>query len=74
MAAVSLNISTQGQEYETELNVQGTVIGRSAKNDVVLDNVEVSRQHARIFRDPFHRWIIEDLKSRNGPCCYAQEL
>ena len=66
MAAVSLNISTQGQEYETELNVQGTVIGRSAKNDVVLDNVEVSRQHARIFRDPFHRWIIEDLNSRNG--------
>ncbi len=66
MATVSLNISTQGQECEAELNVQGTVIGRSAKNDLVLDNVEVSRRHARIFRDPFHRWIIEDLESRNG--------
>ncbi|MBN1845766.1 MAG: SpoIIE family protein phosphatase [Sedimentisphaerales bacterium] len=63
-----MRISIKGpdQAWQAELLAQGTLIGRSAKNDLVLDNAEVSRRHARIFRDPFQRWIIEDLGSRNG--------
>lgn len=32
----------------------------------MLDHNSVSRHHARIFCDPFGRWIIEDLQSQNG--------
>ena len=40
-------------------------IGRSRKNDIVIDNRAVSRKHARIYREG-PRFIIEDLKSLNG--------
>jgi phosphoserine phosphatase RsbU/P len=66
VTSVRMSIQAQNQAWESDLNPQGMLIGRSAKNDLVLDNVEVSRRHARIFCDPFHRWIIEDLDSRNG--------
>jgi pSer/pThr/pTyr-binding forkhead associated (FHA) protein len=44
----------------------GTIIGRSDSCDVVLDDLQVSRAHARVFQDPFDRWIVEDLHSHNG--------
>ena len=44
----------------------GTLIGRGDDCGVLLDHPQVSRHHARIFRDPFGRWIVEDLDSRNG--------
>jgi len=40
-------------------------IGRSGKNDIVIDNMAVSRKHARIYREG-PRFIVEDLKSLNG--------
>ena len=42
------------------------VIGRAADADVRLDRNTVSRHHAELFRDPFGRWWVRDLKSRNG--------
>src|SRR5579864_5783922 len=42
------------------------VIGRAADADVRLDRNTVSRYHAELFRDPFGRWWIRDLGSRNG--------
>jgi sigma-B regulation protein RsbU (phosphoserine phosphatase) len=42
------------------------VIGRTAGSQVHLDSDRVSRQHAELFRDPFGRWWIHDLGSRNG--------
>lgn len=42
------------------------IIGRSADCDIRLDKTTVSRQHAELFRDPFGRWWIRDLGSRNG--------
>jgi pSer/pThr/pTyr-binding forkhead associated (FHA) protein len=40
-------------------------IGRSSKNDIVVDNMAVSRKHARIYQEG-PRFIVEDLKSLNG--------
>ncbi len=40
-------------------------IGRSGKNDIVIDNMAVSRKHARVYREG-PRFIVEDLKSLNG--------
>ncbi len=51
---------------EILLGPKGATLGRSPDCDIVLDHSNISRLHARIFRDPFGRWIIEDLESQNG--------
>jgi sigma-B regulation protein RsbU (phosphoserine phosphatase) len=45
---------------------EGAIIGRIPSCDIVLADRQVSREHARLYRDPFDRWILEDLGSRNG--------
>ncbi len=40
-------------------------IGRVGKNDIKIENLAVSRQHAKIIQDGA-RYIIEDLNSLNG--------
>lgn len=42
------------------------LIGRSEKAHVLLDSKRISRLHAEIYRDPFGRWWVRDLESRNG--------
>src|SRR5688500_19860935 len=42
------------------------VVGRAPDAQVRLDRPTVSRQHAEIVCDPFGRWLIRDLESRNG--------
>ena len=42
------------------------VVGRSADVEVTLPANTVSREHAEIFADPFGRWWVRDLGSRNG--------
>ena len=66
MATAVLTIVGHGKTRQVELDPKGTIIGRSTECDVVLECEDVSRKHARMFRDPFGRWIIEDLGSRNG--------
>jgi pSer/pThr/pTyr-binding forkhead associated (FHA) protein len=44
---------------------KGSIIGRSHSCDIALDDVGVSRQHARVI--PVARgWAIEDMGSTNG--------
>lgn len=66
MANVTLKISGHGKTWRASLSTQGTIIGRSNQCDILLESEDVSRKHARIFQDPFERWIIEDLGSHNG--------
>ena len=42
------------------------IIGRAAESQIHLDRGTVSRQHAEVLCDPFGRWWIRDLGSRNG--------
>jgi serine phosphatase RsbU (regulator of sigma subunit) len=42
------------------------LIGRDAGSDLRLDASTISRRHAEMFLDPFGRWWIRDLGSRNG--------
>jgi pSer/pThr/pTyr-binding forkhead associated (FHA) protein len=51
------------REIETE-NTKIT-IGRTASNDIQVDNVAVSAHHARIVKDGRY-YVIEDLNSTNG--------
>jgi sigma-B regulation protein RsbU (phosphoserine phosphatase) len=66
MATEMLKITGRGKTQQVEPNAKNTVIGRSPRCDVVIESPDVSREHARIFQDPFGRWIIEDLGSSNG--------
>jgi pSer/pThr/pTyr-binding forkhead associated (FHA) protein len=50
---------------EVPLDRPTITIGRSGKNDIVVDNMAVSRKHARIYQEG-PRFIVEDLKSLNG--------
>ena len=65
-AKVTLRVSGEGEDREVSLAGGGVLIGRGAGCDVLLKSEKVSRRHARLFEDPFGRWIVEDLGSRNG--------
>ncbi len=66
MARTELIISGMGKQERITLNPKGMTIGRGENCDIVLDHSMVSRLHARIFQDPFGRWIVEDMDSQNG--------
>jgi len=49
-------------------------IGRLADVQIPLDDGSVSRRHAEIFHDPFDRWWVRDLGSRNGTYVNGQSV
>jgi len=50
---------------ELKIDQDEVIIGRDSGNDVQIDNVAVSREHAKIIRDQNY-YFIEDLNSTNG--------
>jgi hypothetical protein len=55
-----------GREGETiDLDIDVLTVGRSPHSDLFLDDVTVSRHHARVLRDEGGFWV-EDLNSLNG--------
>jgi len=58
--------SENGDKQTILLQPAGVLIGRGADCTVHLKSAAVSRHHARIFQDPFGRWVLEDLGSSNG--------
>src|SRR4051812_37082130 len=55
-----------GTTSRAELVGQQVIIGRAPECGLRLEGGTVSRQHAEVFRDPFGRWWVRDLGSRNG--------
>ena len=51
--------------YVVESDKSQITIGRGEENDIVIDNLAVSKQHARILRY-LDGYSIEDLNSTNG--------
>ena len=74
MAAAKLIIAGPSGTEEILLDPQGITLGRSLNCDVVLEHESVSRHHTRIYQDPFGRWIVEDLDSRNGVLVDGQRI
>ena len=50
---------------ELKIDQDEIIIGRDSGNDIQIDNVAVSREHARIIKGPDF-YLIEDLNSTNG--------
>jgi serine phosphatase RsbU (regulator of sigma subunit) len=55
-----------GQSSYVPLDGHRLVIGRNRDVHVPLEGDKVSRQHAELVKDPFERWWVRDLGSRNG--------
>ena len=66
MAATKLIVCGPDGRSEVLLDPNGLSLGRDPNCSIVLDHQNISRHHARIYQDPFGRWIIEDLESSNG--------
>ena len=49
-----------------ELDRERLTLGRDESCDIPLSGTTISRRHAEIFSDPFGRWWVRDLGSRNG--------
>ncbi|NNL19740.1 MAG: FHA domain-containing protein [Ignavibacteriaceae bacterium] len=48
-------------------------IGRSSDNDLVINNIKVSRKHARLEKVE-DEWFVEDLKSSNGTFVNSKKI
>jgi pSer/pThr/pTyr-binding forkhead associated (FHA) protein len=48
-------------------------IGRSSDNDLVINNIKVSRKHAKLEKVG-NEWFIEDLKSSNGTFVNSKKI
>ncbi|KKN81807.1 hypothetical protein LCGC14_0315730 [marine sediment metagenome] len=66
MFDTTLSIQSQDYAETVVIDPEGMTIGRHKGCDIVLADAAISRRHARLYRDPFGRWIIEDLDSHNG--------
>ncbi len=74
MSEATLIVSGPTETHEISLDPGGMTLGRESDCDVILDDAAVSRHHARISRDSFGRWIIEDLGSQNGVLVDGQRV
>jgi pSer/pThr/pTyr-binding forkhead associated (FHA) protein len=55
------------------LNEGHTYVGRSAKNDIKIEDKTVSRKHLRISKKG-EKYLLTDLKSRNGTFCNGKYI
>lgn len=55
---------TQMEEFNLEKSL--ITIGRSKENEVVIDNIAVSRRHAQIELKEGKSYVLRDLQSSNG--------
>lgn len=66
-------VLTNEEETVFELEKDTVLIGRKADCDIILDDKQVSKHHARILKDATH-YTIEDLGSMNGTCINGQRV
>jgi hypothetical protein len=62
----------RGAERRVQLAQTAVRIGRGLDNDIVVDSLSVSREHARLVRDG--GIFVEDLASRNGTFVNGQRV
>ena len=74
LARLVVKDSHSGRSYEFDLTEDVTRIGRAAeRNDIVLDDAQVSREHAIIKRNR-NIYLVVDLNSANGTYIDGQRI
>lgn len=58
---------------QIETDRKEVTIGRDTHNDIQIDNLAVSKMHAKIIRHPDH-YTLEDLKSTNGTFLNGRQI
>ena len=61
-----LLVTNGGQSGRTEALGKVTCIGRGLDMDIRIDDLTVSKRHARIIANDRNEYILEDLASSNG--------
>jgi pSer/pThr/pTyr-binding forkhead associated (FHA) protein len=56
-----------------ETDKEVVTVGRNTGNDIHIDNLSVSKQHARIVKEGGN-YIVEDLKSTNGTYLNSKQV
>lgn len=68
-------LSVLGQKNARECEIRGmATLGRSAKNEIRLNDPAVSHKHAMIFWDESRGYVIRDLGSSNGTFVNGQKI
>ncbi|RNL19458.1 DUF2662 domain-containing protein [Slackia faecicanis] len=65
-AAVRARLIDANSNRSYDLATNRILVGRETGNDIVLNDLNVSRQHAQIAFEPQGAWVVTDLGSTNG--------
>lgn len=65
-AGTDVYLYDEARDWAVELTGQPQRIGREEGNDIVIPDINASRVHAEIMRQPNGVWVITDLDSTNG--------
>lgn len=65
-AVVRARLIDASSNRSYDLATNRILIGRETGNDIVLNDLNVSRQHAQVAFEPQGVWVITDLGSTNG--------
>jgi len=69
-----LIFQTEAQQgREIPLSGDEITFGRDPENTVVIDDIQISRHHLRVYREK-ESWLVEDLKSTNGSTLNGKDL
>jgi pSer/pThr/pTyr-binding forkhead associated (FHA) protein len=65
MAKITINMPG-GEELKFGLDLETITIGRSDKNDIVIEDISVSSSHIELVRQSNGNFLLADLESTNG--------
>ncbi|WP_080801235.1 FHA domain-containing protein [Arabiibacter massiliensis] len=73
-AAVRARLVDTTNNRAYDLAASRLIIGRESKNDIAVKDINASRTHAELRRDPRGLWVLTDLGSTNGTFVNGREI
>ena len=73
-AAVRARLIDTTNNRAYDLATSRLLIGRESKNDIAVQDINASRVHAELRREPQGTWVLSDLGSTNGTFVNGREI